>query len=127
MFFQRFTILVSGRYFCDPLVLGQKEISDQSQSRDGAVLTNGKRVFSDPWLTAPRRPERSIICQSQYQEQPDLYRTREREAERRQQQQTHLRFESLHFYSSNVFYYFYFSSSSPLGSCFIFIHLCVNT
>ena len=83
MFFQRFTILVSGRYFCDPLVLGQKEISDQSQSRDGAVLANEERVFSDPWLTAPRRPERSIICQSQYQEQPDLYRTREREREKR--------------------------------------------
>lgn len=38
-------------------LLGQREITDQSQSRDGAVLTNKERVFSDPWLTAPRRPE----------------------------------------------------------------------
>ena len=106
LFFQRFTILVSGRYFCDPLVLGQKEISDQSQGRDGAVLANEERVFSDPWLTAPRRPERSIICQSQYQEQPDLYRTRERErsGEATTTTNTPLRHESWHFCSSNVFY-----------------------
>ena len=125
MFFQRFTILVSGRYFCDPLVLGQKEISDQSQSRDGAVLTNGKRVFSDPWLTAPRRPERSIICQSQYQEQPDLYRTRERDKRRGDNNNKHILDLKVYIFIQAM--YFHFSSSSSLGSCFIFIHLCVNT
>ena len=56
-FLQSFTTLVSSRYFCDPLVRGQMETSDQSQSRDGALLTNERRVFSDHWETAPRRPE----------------------------------------------------------------------
>ena len=57
LFLQRSVILVLGRHFCDPLVPGQCQGSDQSDARDGESSANERRVFSDQWLTAPWRPE----------------------------------------------------------------------
>ena len=69
------------------------------------------------WLL-PGDRSRGIICQSQYQEQRDLY------LERRDNNTDILDITS---YFTKCFLFLSISSSSQLGSCFIFIHLCVNT
>ena len=76
------------------------ETSDQSQSRDGALLTNERRVFSDHWETAPRRPELEHHL-SESISGTTRFIPRERQ---RRQQQRHFRRKSLSLLFVMAFY-----------------------